>query len=161
MVEALDGAQLLAIGMLTLLAVGAAWQVLHARRTGDAPPSPPERVPRRVFHLMNIADAFDPERAVLWESQVPALQLIFNGVPAARLFLFYARYPRQYPELFEDTTFEEWLQFLKRSNLITVEQGEIRLTAEGVEFLQSLRPTPALSGAGAASGTAGRSRGRR
>ncbi len=158
MVEALDGAQLLAIGMLTFLAMGATWQLLHARRAEAAPA--PERMPPRIFHLMNVADAFDPERAMLWETQVPALQLISSGVPAARLFLFYARYPRNYPELFEDTTFEEWLQFLKRSNLVTVEQGEIRLTAEGVEFLHSLRPTPALSGAGAAPRTGGGFRGR-
>ncbi len=160
MVEALDGAQLLAICMLTLLALGATWQLLRTRRAGVAPAWAPERMPPRIFHLMSIADAFDPERAMLWETQVPALQLISSGVPAARLFLFYARYPRNYPELFEDTTFEEWLQFLKRSNLVTVEQGEIRLTAEGVEFLHSLRPTPALSGAGAAPRTGGGFRGR-
>lgn len=161
MVEALDGAQLLAIAMLTFLAMGAIWQLLHARRSGAAPPWTPERMPPRIFHLMDIADAFDPERAMLWETQVPALRLIQSGVPAARLLVFYARYPRNYPELFEATTFEEWLQFLKRCNLITVEQGEIRLTAEGVEFLHSLRPTPALSGAGAARGAGGGSRSRR
>jgi len=153
MLGALDGSQLLAICMLAALMVGAAWHFVRTRGEASSQArAPTPRTCPKPFSLITIGDAFDPERAILWETQIPALQLISGGVPAARLFLLYACYPKRYPELFEGATFEEWLQFLKQCNLVEVAAGEIRLTAEGSEFLGSLRPAPEFSGAGGVQG---------
>lgn len=94
----------------------------------------------RAFDLMSAADAFDPTLAPLWDTQVPALQEICgagdHGVDLDALLPMYLNSSRLYPELYELTSFETWLRFLEREQLVSVKQNLVRITPGGVEFLR-------------------------
>jgi len=85
-------------------------------------------------------DAFDPEYAILWETQVPALQLISDSaggrVCENRLFFCWGEARHHYPEIFEDSTFEEWLTFLEDAQLIERQNGNVRITNDGRALLE-------------------------
>jgi hypothetical protein len=91
--------------------------------------------PWKVF---SVAQAFDPDYAILWETQVPALELIdaagLDGVHARQLYGFYRSSARLYPELFDNSTFRSWLQFLEQERLITRVGKRVFITAEGHAF---------------------------
>lgn len=92
------------------------------------------------FRVLSVCDAFEPEYAVLWETQAPALRLIAaaakRGVPRQALLTQYRRTSRMFPELYEGTSFQQWLEFLQRSELVTVGEGRVYITPQGTEFLR-------------------------
>ncbi|HXZ81937.1 MAG TPA: hypothetical protein VEG30_18555 [Terriglobales bacterium] len=94
----------------------------------------------RGFTILSLADAFDPEYAILWETQVPALQLISRAgkgqASTNRLFFVWGEARRHYPEIFEGTTFDEWLAFLEDAQLIERQNGSVRITADGRALLE-------------------------
>ncbi len=94
----------------------------------------------RLFCGISVADAFDPEFAILWETQTPALELISRGgsrgIPCERLYPWYCRCARLYPELYEGTSFRRWLEFLQATQLVAVTPERVLLTPEGAEFLK-------------------------
>ncbi len=100
---------------------------------------------RDSFAAFSVAQAFDRDYAIIWNTQVSALQLIDKaekkGVPVKRLYPFYTRGVRRYPELYEGSNFGSWLEFLEREELITRSGLQVLITRDGHTFLQ-YRLTP-------------------
>ncbi len=98
------------------------------------------------WKVISVAQAFDPDYAILWETQVPALKLIDSagpdGVHARQLYGFYRDSVRLYPELFDNSTFRSWLQFLEQERLITRVGKRVFITAEGHEFFAFITSLP-------------------
>lgn len=95
--------------------------------------------------VLSIADAYDSDRHVLWENQVAVLQQIGSGITVLELFPLWIRYMHQYPELYEQTTFPDWLGFLQNCNLVEPNGDTVRLTANGRDFLKVLISNADLS----------------
>lgn len=91
------------------------------------------------FRVLSVCDAFEAEYAILWETQISALSLIAaapRGVPRQQLFAVYRRVSCQYPELYEGSCFQQWLQFLESEELVVVRDNRIQITPQGREFLK-------------------------
>jgi hypothetical protein len=101
-------------------------------------PATLDNASERPFTVLSIADAFDPERAVLWSFQLPALQFISSRAPLSAFWRFCERYPEIYPELFAESSLSAWFQFLRKCGLVEVVGVEVRLTPQGREFVALL-----------------------
>ncbi len=103
------------------------------------------RLPGRPFSALSVVHAFEEHSAVLWDTQIPALQVICSagpkGVHFGRVRRVYAMSARRYPELYDGTSFEQWLRFLAEAELITFQEDRIAITAQGRQFLK-YRVTP-------------------
>ena len=92
------------------------------------------------FAVFSIADAFDPDYAIIWDTQLPALQLInkagAKGMGPQQLHRSYFHSARRYPELYDGTSFERWLEFLETEKLIATRSSRVFITAEGHKFLE-------------------------
>ncbi len=136
----LDGptSELLAIILLPVL-VGFFWLAVAVIFQG---PNPEEEKSRRRSHnnclWLSIADAFDPDHVIVWQSQTPALRLIGSEVSLSVLYDFFAHFSTRYPEFYEDTTFDDWLRFLQSCDLVARVGREVHLTANGRGFLDYL-----------------------
>lgn len=132
---------LLLIAVLTILVVIPLIVVLLARP--DV--STQQNSVKNTFSTFRIEQVFDPDHAIIWDTQLPALQLIASagedGLPVESLRQFYARSCREYPELYDGSTFESWLEFLKREELIWLNSGAASLRTEGRQLLHSRVPT--------------------
>ena len=108
-----------------------------ANRHGVAP-SPPAANPSETFNVFSIADAYDAESCVLWESQILLLQRINARASMPELLELWSRYVHLYPELYEQISFWKWLVFLESCNLIESHGNGVLLTAYGCELLRYL-----------------------
>jgi hypothetical protein len=92
------------------------------------------------FSALSIVHAFDPERFMLWDTQLPLLEQLHSagskGCSLAQLYSFYLQLARRYPELYEGSSFEDWLGFLAASELVRLETDQGHITAEGRQFVQ-------------------------
>ncbi|HET8666343.1 MAG TPA: hypothetical protein VFM10_00085 [Terriglobales bacterium] len=126
------------IGTLILMGVANAAEERQLKRMSALVPGAP-------FRVLSVCDAFESEYAILWETQVPALRLIASegakGVAIQRLHAFYERSSRRYPELYDGSSFQQWLGFLEQSELITATEHRVAITREGLEFLKYRVPT--------------------
>jgi hypothetical protein len=104
-------------------------------------------LPGTPFRVLSVCDAFEPDYAVLWETQVPALQVLAaegnRGLSLLKLRDLYRNSARCYPELYDGTTFQQWLIFLELAELITTTEHRAILTRQGFEFLKYRVPTAA------------------
>ncbi len=105
----------------------------------------PHRSKAKQFSILSIEQAFDPDHAIIWDTQLPVLELIASaglaGLSLEALRPFYSRSARRYPELYDGSSFESWMDFLEDTELISVHRGAVSLTREGQQFLQ-YRVTP-------------------
>lgn len=108
---------------------------------------PKHTLPKNADHkpalkILPTADDSDPDHALLWKTQLPALELMdqFAPKPAPRTALleFYRESSHAYPELYEESCFGDWLNWLEQADLIVQDEGESRLTRKGREFLNHL-----------------------
>lgn len=103
----------------------------------------------RPFSALSVADAFDPDHALIWDTQIPALQQIAatggKGIPLERLYLQYAQSARVYPELYDGSSFGHWIEFLEEAQLIILLRYRVFLTLEGHEFVKNWVSTEAAS----------------
>ena len=92
------------------------------------------------FSALSIVHAFDPERFMLWDTQLPLLEQLSSAGPKgcslAQLYSFYLQLAARYPELYEGSSFEHWLGFLAASELVRLETDQGYITAEGRQFAQ-------------------------
>lgn len=97
-------------------------------------------VPARPFPLLSIADAFDPIYSVLWEAPIAVLQLIAHagafGIPVANLQAIYERAAARFPEIYDGSSFVQWLRFLEEMRLISWHGYKVALTPDGHAFLR-------------------------
>jgi len=95
----------------------------------------------KPFTVISIAQAFEEDSAILWDTQVPALRQIAiggtRGVSVAKMRRFFAGTSRQYPELYEGVRFEQWVRFLEDAELIMLSMDDrIAITPQGLQFLR-------------------------
>jgi hypothetical protein len=92
------------------------------------------------FSALSIVHAFDPERFMLWDTQLPLLEQLTSagskGCSLAHFDSFYRQLARGYPELYEGASFEHWLGFLAASELVRLQTDRGYITAEGRQFVQ-------------------------
>ncbi len=117
---------------LVLLAFAEAAEARKIKRVDVADPGP--------FRVLSVCDAFEPEYAVLWATQTPALCLIAGagtrGVSKQQLLSLYRRSSKQYPELYDGSGFQQWLEFLEDAELIDIRDNKVQITPQGKEFLK-------------------------
>jgi hypothetical protein len=93
----------------------------------------------KAFSVLSIMMAFDPDHALVWETQVPMLQLVSesgqHGVSVRQLRAAYLESTRHYPEIYDDFTFEQWFRFLQNTRLVSRAGRRVLLTNKGREFL--------------------------
>ena len=102
----------------------------------------------RPVTVIAIADAFDPDRSMLWETQLPALRFVasrqWRGVSVAALHRYFERCVNDFPELFSGVGFANWIDFLRDQQLITVENDRACITDAGRCFLTYTMPAEKL-----------------
>jgi hypothetical protein len=108
------------------------------------------QIPGKPFTVISIAQAFEEESAILWETQVPALQEIAiggqRGVSVAKMRRFFAGSSKQYPELYEGVRFEQWIRFLEDAELVELAADDrIAITPKGLEFLRYRIPAKPIA----------------
>ncbi len=93
----------------------------------------------RLLAGLSFEQAFDENYVLIWETQVPALRVIRStgvaGLPVKGLKPWFRRAARNYPALYDGFSFEEWLCFLYRAQLVQLSGNRVRLTSEGRGFL--------------------------
>jgi hypothetical protein len=99
------------------------------------------QIPGKPFTVICIAQAFEEDSAILWDTQVPALRQIAiggtKGVSVAKMRRFFAGTSKQYPELYEGVRFEQWIRFLEDAELVMLSTDDrIAITPQGVQFLR-------------------------
>lgn len=101
--------------------------------------SAPAKPAAAQFTALPVVRMFDAEWSLLWATQLQALQLISaagaDGVNDRSLEPLYRQSARRYPELYDGSTFEGWLEFLERANLALHRGGTVNITHAGREFL--------------------------
>ena len=92
----------------------------------------------RPFPLA-FGEAYDVRDAVLWRTQAAALQRLElagpGGMEYRRLFREYQREAANFPEIYEGSSFAQWLLFLQRSGLVGLGSRRVSITPHGREFL--------------------------
>lgn len=125
-------------GLVVLGAVAAV--VVHRREQRSREVEMEVGIP---FSTLSLILAFESDSAILWETQLPALELISSaggrGVPLWRLHPAYMESVHHYPELYEGSSFHEWLEYLSQAHLVARNGSRIALTPEGGNFLGYLR----------------------
>jgi len=95
----------------------------------------------RPFCVLTIEQVFEPQHAILWDTQVPALQLISSagakGLPIQRLYSGYLEATHHYPELYDGSNFGQWLVFLEQSQLVVCNEYRVAITSQGRRLLNS------------------------
>jgi hypothetical protein len=94
----------------------------------------------KAFSVLSITLAFDLDHALVWETQIPILQLISiagpHGISVRRLHRAYLESAGRYPELYDGSSFKQWLEFLECAQLVACIDGQrVLLTSQGREFL--------------------------
>jgi hypothetical protein len=96
----------------------------------------------RRFALSDPSDISSPETALLWATQISALQFVSDreprGVSYTPLKLIYLGLARTYPELHDGFTFHHWVGFYVRLGLFRFEDDAIHLTRGGYRLLEYL-----------------------
>jgi len=92
------------------------------------------------FSALSIAHAFDPERFMIWDPQLPLLEQLRSagpkGCPLPQFHCFYQQLARRFPELYEGSSFEHWLGFLAAAELVRLEPDRGYITPQGYQFVQ-------------------------
>ena len=137
------------IGVLLLLVAAAVltsiWKAREAWREEASTHAPqPPRVCVREFTLLALSDAFEPETAPLWEPQIEMLRFIADAGPAGINYELlrprHCQAAARYPELYEGSDLESWLEAMERAELISWNESNVKLTAAGTAFLKCRLP---------------------
>jgi len=106
---------------------------------GPAAPKPQRESPLAL--LLSFSDAFEPETAPIWDTQMPVLQKIhatpFPGIELRELEPVFARCEAHFPEIFEGSTFADWLAFCARLGLLLIYRGRVLMSSSGKKFMES------------------------
>lgn len=142
----------LVIGMLLALAAAAVVSSIYEARKESIGETLPRsalgsRVPAREFSLVALSDAFEPELACIWEPQIEVLKLIGeagpDGLDHELLRPAHGQLVNRYPELYEGSDLESWLEAMERADLISWNDSTVKLTSAGTAFLKCRRPVTA------------------
>jgi hypothetical protein len=85
----------------------------------------------------------DPDSQVLWQTQIPVLASLRSGgsqgISLLEAKAWYERLCHRYPELYDGSTFADWLDWLERMEVVQCEQGKIMITEKGSFLEDELR----------------------
>lgn len=99
-----------------------------------------ERVLIRLFAASSIIQAFEQTYASIWGSQLGVLQFLnsagTDGVQSSVLQTWYHQAAAQYPDVYENYLFDQWLGFLETHALILRRETAVFISLEGREFLK-------------------------
>ncbi len=127
------GAVLVFAAIVASLATAWAAERDFLRRIGFNPAAQP-------FAAIGLLEAFDPEYAVLWTTQLEPLRLInaggVRGVTYSRVYGVYLRSANVYPELYDGSSFAEGLFFVQRAGLVVLAPQRVKITREGRVLLE-------------------------
>ena len=91
------------------------------------------------FSVLSVELASGPDHSLIWETQVPMLQLIsesgLQGLPIRNLRKSYRESARHYPEIYDGFTFTQWLKFLEGARLVARTGKRMFLAAKGHHIL--------------------------
>lgn len=86
-----------------------------------------------------LINQFEQADASIWASQLGLLAYLNSkrqGENLPRLKeLFFDRAAAQTPEWYQNYSFDAWLGFLQRNNLVALNAGVASITDEGIEYL--------------------------
>lgn len=135
---------LIGVAVVLVMACRFEWSAREGERIQEEPVGEP-------FSVLSIALSFDPDHAIVWETQVPALELISaagpQGVNLRRLQVWYLQSAFRYPELYDGFSFRQWLEFLEKAQLIVCHGRQALITHQGSEFLHYRITTDMLGAA--------------
>jgi hypothetical protein len=104
-----------------------------------------QKVLIRYLAAVSISQRFERTWYWIWGSQLKMLDALNsikpNGLSAESLNKFYENGKNTSPELYTNYTFDQWLTFLKTWVLVREDNGIIRITLAGEEFLKYLVQT--------------------
>lgn len=102
-----------------------------------------EKALRRALATANITQHFERTYSVLWASQLTCLRFLNprDGVDRAELHPIYEAAKAQYPALYTDYSFDQWLGFLQRMTMVFERGSRWYITVGGREFLKYLIAT--------------------
>lgn len=97
----------------------------------------------KFVSALSIAYTFSEVYRVIWGSQLSLLDYLNTkgSQPVADLRVFYNSGASQYPLVYAEYSFEQWLAFLKGQLLIREDNALIGITVRGREFLTYLTTT--------------------
>ena len=125
---------------LMFLLISVVLVVANAKERRERRRIPGRLLPPRPYRVLPLTLAFDPERAMVWETQMPALELICRagpkGLAIERVHGCYLVAARRSPELFEGCKFEQWLAFLEGEHLVVSDGERVSITPEGYQFVK-------------------------
>ncbi len=100
--------------------------------------------------LIALGDVFDPDVAPVWITQVSALDLFASrwpqGVHSAEVREIYRVSAKFFPEIFEGSTYESWLQFLEENELVERKAEWVIAKPGCFQFMRELQRSGALAG---------------
>jgi hypothetical protein len=110
--------------------------------------------PRTSLNLARFfaGDGSDGDRELLWQTQLPALELLqeagSSGVSIARMTKPYRKFARAYPELFDGSTCSDWFDALQEAGVaVHCRQGAtIAITEKGQLILDALQCRCVIAG---------------
>ncbi len=103
----------------------------------------PQPVGVSLMHIFT-NDSEDCDYNLLWQTQLPALKLLNSagscGVSLARMTRLYREIARVYPELYDGSTCQEWLDALQNATVAVHcrAEGIIAITERGRSILSGL-----------------------
>jgi len=98
----------------------------------------------RALATANITQHFERLYNMIWASQLSCLRYLNpRGLGAERgeLIPIYEASKTLYPDLYKDYSFDQWLGFLQRMNVVTERERRLFITVAGREFLKYLIAT--------------------
>lgn len=119
------------------LYVGFLFRIAFARLWQPAPKAPTDAVNLDSLFPPSVSD---PDYAVLWEIQMPVLALLRSGgpegVPLLQVKRLYEEMSHGYPELYDGSTFDAWLEWLQKLELAHRQQDKVAITDKGLFLLE-------------------------
>jgi hypothetical protein len=98
--------------------------------------------PGECSNRILIDEMEDCDYVLFWRSQQPALEFLAvagpDGAGSVRLKEFYREFAHKYPELCDGSTFEDWLQAMRKAEVVATERNTITITGKGKFILENL-----------------------
>ena len=104
-------------------------------------PADRERALVRALATANIIQHFERAYGSLWASQLVCLRYLNprdTGADRAEILPLYEAAKNEYPNFYQNYSFDQWLGFLKQMNLVTERDSRASITVAGREFLKYL-----------------------
>lgn len=128
------------LAIVALLSIASVLESRERRRRSAAS--------RRLFPVLALTDPLDPSYVIVWQTQLAVLEQMSAaspmGLAVKRLHPLFSQLARRYPELYEGTTFDEWVGFLEQERLARRTANTMWLTAEGHALLAHQTTPPSL-----------------